>query len=102
MRFLIAALMAALSFALSSQSAGAQRTPCGDGAALIAHLEKEWSEAPAVIALDAAGRLVRILINPQTGTWSMLVTGPGGPTCMITHGTAWEPIAAPAEPGDPS
>ena len=99
MRTQIAALTAALHFMLSSQPALAQRMPCGDGAALMAHLEKEWSEAPAVIALDAAGRLVRILVNPQTGTWSILVTGPGGPTCMVSHGSDWESVEPSGDPG---
>ena len=82
--------------------ARAQPLPCGDGAEMIAHLEKQWGEAPAVLALDAAGRLVRIMVNEETGSWTLLVTGPGQPTCLLSHGTAWEPIARPPEPGDPS
>ena len=99
MRYRTAAIAAALIFVLFSQSAVAQRTPCGDGAALVAHLEKDWGEGPAVVALDAAGRMVRILVNPETGTWSMLVTGPGGPTCMISHGSAWEAVQPVVDPG---
>lgn len=108
MRFVVAAALA-LALSLSTSPAQAQRALCGDGAGMIAHLEKEWGEDPAVIALDAAGHMVRILVSPDTGTWSMLVTGPGGPTCLIHHGSAWEPIpstsreqAAPNDPGDPS
>lgn len=99
MRLLIAALGAALFFVASSSPSAAQRTPCGDGAALVAHLERDWGEGPAVVALDAAGRMVRILVNPETGTWSMLVTGPGGPTCMISHGSAWESVGPAFDPG---
>lgn len=99
MRHLTAASVAAFSCLLIAGPALAQRTPCGDGAALIAHLEKEWGERPSIIALDAAGRMVRILVNPETGTWSMLITGPGGPTCMISHGSDWESVDAPVERG---
>lgn len=99
MRPLTAALVAAF-LCLAPAPSHAQRTPCGDGDSLIAHLEKEWGEAPAVIALDAAGRLVRILINPQTGTWSLLMTGPGGPTCMVNHGSAWESVGPAGSPGE--
>lgn len=103
MRPLTAALALSLATLLSvSKDAQAQRVPCGDGAGLISHLEKEWGEDPAVIALDAAGRMVRVLANPETGTWSLLITGPGGPTCLVQSGTAWEPIPPPVEPGDPS
>ena len=86
----------------SALPAQAQRTPCGDGGRLIAHLEKEWGEDPEILALDAAGRMVRILVNPETGTWSMLVTGPGGPTCLAASGSAWQQLREPTEPGDPS
>ena len=98
MRRLFAALGAAVFVVVSSPSA-AQRAPCGDGSTIIAHLEKDWGEAAEIIALDAAGRMVRILVNPETGTWSMLVTGPGGPTCMISHGSAWESVGPANDPG---
>lgn len=85
----------AVALTLAALPAKAQRLPCGDGAGLIAQLEKEWGEDPAVVALDAAGRMVRVLVNPQTGTWSMLITGPGGPTCLVYHGSNWEAIPPP-------
>ena len=92
--------IAVLAMCLASPAAHAQRVPCGDGAQIIAHLEKEWGEDPAVIALDAAGRMVRILANPESGTWSLLVTGPGGPTCLVMSGGAWEPIPSTVDPDD--
>ena len=102
MRLLIAALAAALFFVLSSLPAVAQRMPCGDGAAIAAMLEADWGEVPAALALDAAGRLVQILANVETGTWSMLMTAPGGRTCLIHHGTDWS-VAVPAnDPGEAS
>lgn len=107
LRALIAALAVSLATPLPAQ---AQSVPCGGGAGLIAHLEKEWGEDPAVIAIDAGGGLVRILANPDTGTWTLLITRPGGLTCLVASGTAWEPIPSSfdrlrmrePEPGDPS
>lgn len=100
-RIITAAIVAAFS-CLALAPAHAQARPCGDGDQIIARLQKDWGEDAAVIALDAAGRMVRILVNQQTGTWTMLVTAPNGLTCLTTHGTAWEPAWVPAEPGDPS
>ena len=110
MRVIIAALAAALFIGLSTHSSQAERVPCGNGAAFIAHLEKEWGEGPTALALDAGGRMIHVLTNPDTGTWSMLMTRPGGVTCLITHGSAWEriPMTGPGpatpqpDPGDPS
>ena len=104
LRALIAALAVSLATPLPAQ---AQSVPCGDGAGIIAHLEKAWGEDTAAVALDAGGGWVQILANPKTGTWSLLVTRPDGLTCLVMSGEAWEPIAPPppstgSGPGDPS
>ena len=99
MRLLIAALAAALFFVLSSTPSSAQRMPCGNGSAIVDMLAVDWGETPTAIALDAAGRLVQILVNAETGTWSMLMTAPGGRTCLIHHGTDWGSPDPGDEPG---
>ena len=66
----------------------------------IAQLEKEWGEDPAVVALDAAGRMVRNLVNPDSGSWSLLVSRPGGLTCLVMSGGAWEPMPSTFDPDD--
>ena len=101
MRLLFAALAAAFFFVLGSPSSQAQPRPCGDGEDIIARLEKDWGEAAEILALDASGRMVRILVNPDTGTWSMLLTAPNGLTCLVSHGSAWEPVAVLPEAGEP-
>ena len=98
MRLLIAVFAAAL----LSPMAQAQPGVCGDAGELIAYLEKDWGENVTAIALDAAGRLVRVLHNPETGTWSMLITVPGGRTCMISHGSDWEETSRPDGAGAPA
>ena len=101
MRALFAALAAAFFFVPSSVPAEAQRRPCGDGDDIIAHLEKDWGEGAEILALDASGRMVRILVNPDTGTWTMLLTAPNGLTCLVSHGSAWEPVAVLPDAGEP-
>lgn len=100
MRVLFAALAAAFFLVLFSMPLAAQQRPCGDGADIIAHLEKDWGEGAEILALDASGRMVRILVNPDTGTWSMLLTAPNGLTCLVSHGSAWEPVAVVPDAGE--
>ena len=101
---MVIAAMAAMSAAFVPASA--QVGACGDGAGLIGHLEKEWGEDIAALALEDRGGLVQILTNPETGTWSLLVTQPSGLTCLMMSGQAWEAIEPPSStgsgPGDPS
>ena len=98
-RMVIAAISAVAAAVVPAQ---AQVGACGDGHGLIAHLEKEWGEDIAALALEDRGGLVRILRNPETGTWSLVVTQPDGLTCPVMSGQAWEPVAPPPDPGDPS
>ena len=72
-------------------SVAAQQAPCGRRAALLDLLRVHFSETPVAIALDAEGRAVEILASP-VGTWTILLTIPGGPTCMITSGRDWQPL----------
>lgn len=97
---MVIAVMASLSAAVAP--ARAQFGACGDGAGLIAHLQKEWGEDIAALALEDRGGLVQILRNPDTGTWSLLITRPGGLACLVMSGQGWEPVAPPADLGDPS
>ena len=99
-----AAALVAVFSCLIAAPAASQRMVCGDADAIIAHLAERWGETPAAMALDAAGRMIRILVNRETGSWTAIVTGPGQPTCLLSHGTAWEPLpfARPRIPGDPS
>ncbi len=94
------AAMAALS--ATAQPAQAQVGACGDGAGMIAHLEKEWGEDVTAVALESRGGFVQILRNPNTGSWSLLVTQASGLTCLVMSGEAWEPIEPLADPGEPS
>lgn len=76
------------------------RVPCGERAALLFHLLDGYSEKPVAMGLDARGRVLEVLAAPS-GTWSLLVTRPGGPTCLVMSGEGWEAIA-PSDPGDPA
>lgn len=87
-------------YALLSGPAWGQ-TPCGDRAELLGVLAKDYGERPALRAIDAGGRVLEIVVSPS-GSWSMLVTRPGGPTCLSGSGEAFEftprPVAMPGRP----
>jgi len=69
--------------------AAAQQPTCAQHAMLLDLLRSNFFETPVAIGLDEAGRLVEILASPA-GTWTVLMTVPGGPTCMITSGRDWQ------------
>lgn len=82
---------------VAAQSHGA--VPCGDRAAMLVHLEDGYSEKVVAMGLDAQGRMMEILAAPS-GTWTMLVTTPGGLACLIASGKEWQGIIpSEEEPG---
>ena len=87
-----AAVLASTLVASTAASAQQQqRVPCGERTAIMSHLEDGYSEKPVAMGLDAQGRVLEVLAAPS-GTWTMLVSTPGGLTCLIASGVAWEEL----------
>ena len=59
----------------------------------MARLAEGWGESRQSIGLGADNAVVEVFASPETGTWTITVTRPGGPTCMVASGDAWEAVA---------
>ncbi|MFQ5955386.1 MAG: hypothetical protein ACE5JZ_10020 [Kiloniellales bacterium] len=68
---------------------------CGDHAKMVASLDQKFEEARSGIGLASNGAVVE-LYTASTGTWTLLITKPGGATCVIGNGEAWEALRKPA------
>ncbi len=66
-------------------------TFCGNRDSIHKRLGDKYSEAPVIRALSGAGNLVEMLASPG-GSWTMIVTQPGGPTCIVSTGDMWQPL----------
>lgn len=67
---------------------------CGDRSKMIGYLGWDYQESRSGLGLAASGAVVE-LYTAETGTWTMLITKPGGNTCMIGSGESWEIQHAP-------
>ena len=74
-------------------------TFCGNRKIIQERLADKYSEAPVIRALSGAGNLVEMLASPS-GSWTMIVTRPGGQTCIVSTGDMWQPLgpAAASQP----
>jgi hypothetical protein len=81
--------------------AEAQGRNCSDRATIGLILADRWGEAPVAQGLGANGTLVEVWASPATATWTITVTPPGGPTCVVASGDGYEQLtfALPA-PGE--
>lgn len=88
---------------LAAQHAFADPARCGDHAAVMDALARDYGELRQSIALSSDNSVLEVYANPGTGSWTIALTRPGGPTCMVAAGTAWQALAEPPSPqGDPA
>lgn len=78
--------------ALASPAA-AQGASCGTHEAVTARLAEGWGESRQAIGLGADNAVVEVFASAETGTWTITVTQPGGPTCLVASGDAFEAVA---------
>ncbi|GAB4360295.1 MAG: hypothetical protein Kow00114_13860 [Kiloniellaceae bacterium] len=86
----VAALAAAA--VIGAQPAAAQAASpspqCGAREAVLDRLSAKYDEHPVSIGVTATGSLLEVLASPE-GTWTIIVTVPGGPTCLVSSGEGW-------------
>lgn len=86
-----AASAAALAVAMvtaSTTPAAAQSPQCAAREAVVDRLATKFDEHPVSIGVTATGSLLEVLASPE-GTWTIIVTVPGGPTCLVSSGEGW-------------
>jgi hypothetical protein len=71
----------------------AQGMACDDHAALQQRLADSWGESRQSIGLGADGAVMEVFASEETGTWTIAVTRPGGPTCIVAAGEHFEALA---------
>jgi hypothetical protein len=52
-------------------------------------------EEPAGVGLTAAGHMLEVWASPDGRTWTILVTGAGGVSCIAAHGHSYAPVRPP-------
>lgn len=85
--------LAALAFgggALLSPAAEATGV-CGDRDKILKRLEQRHQETPRALGLSSDGGVLEVLVSPSGG-WTILVTYPKRPTCVVAVGNGWQPL----------
>lgn len=64
---------------------------CGERANVISHLEKRFGEKPVSMGLAGNGSMVEVFAS-DGGSFTIIMTQPGGQSCMVTAGEGWSQI----------
>lgn len=80
--------------------AAAQAPQCGAREAVLERLSDKYGEQPVSIGVTATGSLLEVLASPE-GSWTIVVTVPNGPTCLVSSGDGWHnaPVQIAQDPG---
>ena len=73
------------------QDAAAQAPQCASHEAMHTMLAEEYEEHTVSRGITDAGTLSETLVSAE-GTWSILVTIPGGQTRLVSSGEGWRPV----------
>jgi len=80
---------------LAAQNAHAQSRNCADHAAVVERLGANYGESRQSIALASDNSVVEVFASMDTGSWTITVTRPGGPTCLVAAGQAYQYLNEP-------
>ncbi len=79
---------------VAAAAPAAAQMACGDRSKMIGYLDRDYQESRSGLGLASNGAVLE-LYTAKTGTWTMLITKPGGNTCVIGNGESWEYQLAP-------
>lgn len=69
-------------------SAQAQ-TVCGDRSKFVTKLKSAYDERPVSLGLASNGSMIEIFTS-ESGTFSIVITQPGGTSCLVAAGNSWQ------------
>lgn len=92
-------IAAAFALLLAAQAANAQQA-CTARDEAVVQLEKRFDEQVAGRGLAANGKRMLELFVSETGSWTVLVSDPGGRSCLLASGEGWQALARAL--GDPA
>ena len=79
----------------------AQTSPanCAKRAKMVEKLHARFGESRQSVGLTPGGQALEIFAQPETGTWTILLTLPNGTSCMMASGHAYQAVKTPADQG---
>lgn len=92
------ALLALCVFMWLPGQAYGQGPQCGPRGAILQSLAKTYKEVPTHRGVVSTGSLLEVLVSPS-GSWTIIITVPGGPTCLVSSGEGWRSLPVKGDEG---
>jgi hypothetical protein len=72
-------------------SSAASLVMCGQRADVATKLKQNYEETPASMGITRNGEIVEVFTS-KTGTFTIIMTKPGGLSCLLSEGGTWEEL----------
>lgn len=88
MRQVMKSLLACSVIAVSLNASLANAAPnrCASHTAVVERLADVYGERRQAIGLAGNDTVVEVYASDESGSWSITITRPGGPTCLVAAG----------------
>lgn len=67
------------------------QTICSTREQIVATLGSRFGETITAVGVDQEGNLIQVF-SSAAGTWTIAITLPGGPTCLLSAGDGWTDV----------
>lgn len=88
-------LLLSILFGLTTLSPSFAQSNCGKYEDAVKLLQESYGETRQTVGLASNGAMVEMFASVETGTWTILVTIPGGPTCLAAEGSSYQLLVEP-------
>ncbi|MEX0286498.1 MAG: hypothetical protein AB3N23_17975 [Paracoccaceae bacterium] len=78
---------------LAADQTFAQGRNCAPRDVVLEKLAQSYGETRQSVGMASNNAVVEVFASEETGTWSITVTTPGGVTCLVASGQAFETLA---------
>ena len=83
---------------LAAAPDAAAQSRCGAREKIVAHLATKYGEQQRSVGIQGRGEVIEIYTNPESGTWTIILTNARGLSCLMAAGEAFQQLTPkPAE-----
>lgn len=79
----------ALAVLIGIQSPASAQRLCLSHDDIMELLDTRYSEARVAAGVASGGKLIEVFSTGDGGTWTIVITSPGGTSCIMATGEAW-------------
>ena len=98
---MLSGLSVAVGAMVLANTAEANNRNCASHQAITARLADVYGERRQAMGLGGNNAVVEVYASDESGSWTITVTQPGGPTCLVAAGQSFRLEEAPLPEEDP-